>query len=67
MSRNFSGLKNNLDPGACPGPDPGFAGETALRGLDFFLSPFEGLIFSSLRLCRRYVTVKLIDLVFTPK
>ena len=32
---------------------PAFAGVTAVSGLGFGLSPFEGLIFSSLRLCRR--------------
>jgi hypothetical protein len=46
-SRNFSGLRKNLDPGFRRGD--GFKG----FGLLFF-SPFEGLISSSLLLCRRY-------------
>jgi hypothetical protein len=46
-SRNFSGFRKNLGPG--------FRRGDGFKGLGFlFLSPFEGLIFSSLRFCRRY-------------
>jgi hypothetical protein len=61
-SRNFPGLWTNLDPGFRRGDD------SKEFGL-LFLSPFEGLIFSSLRLRRRYgdffITYRNINRLFT--